>query len=166
MCLFKAQVTFGPEVRRYLLPVFMSSTEGPVTGRPARVLLRTLADEAREGSKEDAPAGLANWLDEAEGLALDGATDLADRLEESERNRIRPRVAEARTRFDRRIDSGHERARLAEREGDHDRAKSIRTYVRRVEREKERKLETLERLPDCVPAVEPVAAAWVTATAG
>jgi hypothetical protein len=67
-------------------------------------------------------------------------------------------------RYDRRISNATERRQEALRDGDEDRAKRIDVYRKRLNREKDRKIEDLQRLPDPEEEILPVGATWIRAT--
>jgi ATP-dependent helicase HepA len=167
LALLDARFSFGPQQRRYLMPIWTTAEE-TLDSRGSREILRDVLDGARNCPGQHAPAGeiLVALLERARDSAQSELFELMSRIVAQEENRIRPRVAEARERYDRRIFRAE--ARLAERvledDGREESAKKIRSsreYLRRLKREKEDQIELISRLPEPELELEVVGATWV-----
>jgi hypothetical protein len=161
LVLFEATLRFGSQLRRYLLPVFVRPGLGAQVGDEARVLLRRILDGAQTGSGSRAHSGLDALFRQAEERAAEHLSGLAQRLESQEQDRIRPRAAEIKERYRRRIQSAGERERAARWRGDEKRAKRVAKYARRLERERESRLKEVTHLPPIEEEIRGVAASWV-----
>jgi hypothetical protein len=166
LVLFQAQLEFGPQTRRYLLPLFATREHGIRPELESRKILRKALDSGESASGEEAPPGeeLVVMFRDAWDAAEKHLEELANRLMERETRRVQPRVAELRTRYDRRISNATERRQEALRDEDEDRAKRMDAYRKRLNREKDRKIEDLQRLPDPEEEILPVGATWIRAT--
>ncbi len=161
LVLFEATLEFGNQLRRYLLPVFTPPGVGAVVGDGPRMLLRRVLDGGQTGSGAMAPSTLDALFREAQEAAAHHLSSLADRLESRERDRIRPREAEIKERYRRRIQSAGEREREARWRGDEDRATRVAKYARRLERELETRVKEITQLPPIEEEIRGVAASWV-----
>jgi ATP-dependent helicase HepA len=168
LVLFNSTLRIGGQERRYLRPVFVQGDNVTVDDT-ARRLLRLALDvgiSARPASLASG-ADLQGMLDRAQETAVLETDRVVNRLMRQEEMRVRPRVAEVEERYKRRLD----RARLRLFELEHydstdgeerrRRAKRAREYIRRLERELERKSSELGQLPEPEINVKAEAAAWI-----
>ena len=129
LAVFEANLRFGVQRRRFLLPQFVRPDGEILAEAYSRRLLRIALDEGRTSAGAEAPDGerLRTLFREARAGAEAKLGGFAKRLREQEERRIRPRVAEVRNRYDRRLASADERLRSAIHAGDQTRADGIRT---------------------------------------
>lgn len=167
LTLSEAELQFGVQLRRYLLPVFVTQ-DGSKPVEEGRKILRRTLDRGKASTGAEAPKSetLVKMLQEGSRAAEDHLDSLANRLLDIEQSRIRPRVAEAEARYDRRIANTRERLWEAKHqtEPDEKRIKGIEKYLRSLFREKKRKLEELSRTPELEQRIKPVGASWITVT--
>lgn len=163
LTLFEAKLEFGPQTRRFLWPIFVPQDSPPTGLDPSRRLLRAALDAGRADPGREAPDGevLVAMLSAAADHAEDALSQLTERILAGERRRIQPRVAELRARYDRRVLNTEARLRDAYQTRDEKRIEGIGRYLRRLTRERERRLEDIQRLPDPEEEIVPVGATWI-----
>jgi superfamily II DNA or RNA helicase len=168
LVLFNSRFRIGSQERRYLRPVYVEG-DRLIADDTARRLLRLALDSGRTSRPTSPPDGgvLCDMLDRAQEAAVHEMDRVVERLLRQEEKRLRPRVAEARERYKRRIDRARSRLADLERSDQADqedvprRIKRARQYVRRLENELERKVAELGQLPDPETHVNAEAAAWI-----
>jgi superfamily II DNA or RNA helicase len=177
LALFAARLKFGQEVRRFLIPIFTPLGASPLDETASRKVLRETLDRSVTSAGHSAPSGdeLTALFEVARRRAEDAVGSLADRILERETQRIRPRVGEFKTRYDRRIDRQRGRLRdvrlalaFGQSEVDQkelkvleERETKIEAYRKRLVREQKRGVELLQRLPEVEEIIEPVGAVWI-----
>jgi superfamily II DNA or RNA helicase len=168
LSLVSGTFAYGPQLRRYLLPVWVHAS-GIAGQEESRTLLRTILDQGRNHRPGAAPDGdaLVSMVEQARDAADALLSELRDRVVARERSRIQPRIEELEDRYRRRAENAGER--IAEIEasadleaGERDRLlRRQRGYMRRVERERQQKIGELSELPATEISVEAVGAVWV-----
>jgi hypothetical protein len=164
LTLFESTLKWGNQAPRRSLIPFMVSLDGTILSEDAsRRVMRIALDSGRSISPGHAPPGsmLERMFMAAQARALEHVESLANRMRQNEERRRRPRIAEIRTRFDRRIAGASERAAHARRHDDPERAARIDRYRKRMEREKVRLIERLTRVAESEEIIMPVGAAWI-----
>lgn len=167
LVLFNALFRIGVQERRYLKPVWVSADEIIADDRARRVLREAL-DRGISFRPTEIPSGeeLCQMLDSAQSAVVEEIDRIVDRLLSKERQRVQPRVAEATERYARRRERAIERLielTLSPHE-DPESQKKIRRqqqYIRRIERERDARVQELSELPNPEIHVSAEAAAWV-----
>lgn len=160
----QGSVTFGPQERRHLIPVFVPSghPEAPVVGRR---LVRDLLDHGRDVKPQHLPDGpeLASMVSSGETFADGVLLQAAQRIAGREEARIRPRLAELRERFRRRLERNQERIHdeVLKQPPDQKRVLGLAKYRKDLERELARKEGEIERMPEPEMKLEVVGVVWV-----
>jgi ATP-dependent helicase HepA len=166
LILFDAEFSMGTQHRRFLKPVWVANGSLE-TGDSARVLLRTALDRGSSCVPEQLPPPdvLGNMLRLAEDVADADLQRIVARIIEREGVRIRPRVAEIRERFGRRIDRQQDRlgnmALWGQGDGHAKRKQRIQQYIKRMERERDARVRELTEAPPPELHLEAVGAAWL-----
>ena len=164
LVLAEGEVVLGAQERRYLIPVFVPES-GSGEAAEARHLIRNLLDEGKttRPRKVPTPERLREMLDQGHVFADKLVWSTAERILNREEARMRPRVAELKERYSRRIQTNLERTReeRGKRDPSEKRMKGLERYGKRLRRELERKIAEVSRTPE--PRVEsrPVGVAWV-----
>ena len=164
LTLFEASLIFGAEApRRYLLPLIVLSSGEILEESESRRILRLALDRGRTMSAAGTPDGevLRGLFRVCWRQAEEHLEGLSNRIREKEERRLRPRVAEVQARYRRRITSALERAATARRRGYLERGVRIDRYRRQLERDLDREVAKLQRLPEPEETITPVGAAWV-----
>jgi ATP-dependent helicase HepA len=166
LILFDAGFHLGTQRRRFLKPIWVANGSME-TGDRARLLLRQALDGGSSAVPGDLPPTdeLCGMLRRAEDAADADLQRIVARIVEKEALRIRPRVAEIRERYGRRIERQHDRLATQEWSGEGDRSRrrkqKIEQYIRRMERERDARIRELTEAPPPELHLEAVGAAWL-----